>query len=65
MFPYLMKGGHDKPQNCFSRHRVAIIVPYRNRPEHLRAFLFHMHTLLPRQQIGCYILIMPIFMIII
>ena len=55
MFPNVTEGGHHNPQNCLSRHRVAIIVPYRNRPDHLRAFLFHMHTLLPRQQIGGYI----------
>ncbi|VDP25698.1 unnamed protein product [Onchocerca flexuosa] len=27
--PYLESGGHGKPKNCLSRHRVAIIVPYR------------------------------------
>lgn len=27
--PYLELGGHGKPQRCLSRHRVAIVVPYR------------------------------------
>lgn len=27
--PYLEPGGHGKPRSCLSRHRVAIIVPYR------------------------------------
>lgn len=27
--PYLEPGGHGKPKSCQSRHRVAVIVPYR------------------------------------
>ena len=50
-------GGHSKPKHCISRDRVAIIVPYRNRSDHLRSFLFHLHTLLPRQQIGNLVLV--------
>ena len=44
-------GGHYKPNECEARHRVAIIVPYRGREEHLRTFLLHMHFYLPRQQL--------------
>ena len=50
-------GGQSKPKDCISRDRVAIIVPYRNRSDHLRSFLFHLHTLLPRQQIGNLVLV--------
>ena len=52
MFRDVTLGGRYSPQNCTSRDRVAVIVPYRNRSDHLRSFLFHMHNLLPRQQIG-------------
>ena len=44
-------GGRFKPKQCIARHRVAIIVPYRDREEHLRTFLLHMHSYLPRQQL--------------
>ena len=50
-FKFLDLGGRFKPKNCVSRHRVAIIVPYRDREEHLRTFLNHMHSFLPRQQL--------------
>ena len=50
-------GGQSKPKDCISRDRVAIIIPYRNRSDHLRSFLFHLHTLLPRQQIGNIVLV--------
>ncbi|KAG0433018.1 hypothetical protein HPB47_020293 [Ixodes persulcatus] len=46
-----MPGGRFKPKECLARHRVAILIPYRNREEHLRVFLYNMHQLLPRQQI--------------
>ena len=45
-------GGRFKPKKCSARHKVAIIVPYRDREEHLRTFLYHMHSYLPRQQLG-------------
>jgi hypothetical protein len=43
MFPNLDAGGRYSPRDCRARHRVAIIVPYRDRPEHLKAFLFNIH----------------------
>ncbi|KAH8020744.1 hypothetical protein HPB51_003316 [Rhipicephalus microplus] len=39
------------PTDCTARHRVAILVPYRDREDHLRVFLYNMHQMLPRQQI--------------
>lgn len=51
LFPNLMPGGRYKPQECMARHRVAIIIPYRDREEHLRIFLHNMHFMLGRQQI--------------
>ena len=36
---------------CKSHHRVAIIVPFRDRESHLRIFLKHIHPVLMRQDI--------------
>jgi len=57
MFPMLELGGRWKPENCQAKHKVAIIVPYRDREPHLRAFLLNIHRFLQRQQIeyGIYI----------
>ena len=43
-------GGSWRPSYCTARHRVAVIVPFMNRHEHLRIFLAHMHPFLQRQQ---------------
>ena len=52
LFPDLHSGGRFSPRHCTSRHRVAIIVPYRDRPIHLQAFLVNLHTLLHKQELG-------------
>jgi hypothetical protein len=44
-------GGYYQPKTCVARHKVAIIVPYRDRREILRHFLFHTHQILQRQQL--------------
>ncbi len=49
--PDVLYGGHYKPKTCLARHKVAIIVPYRDREEILRHFLFHTHMFLQRQQL--------------
>uniref|UniRef100_A0A224YII7 Beta-1,4-galactosyltransferase 3 n=1 Tax=Rhipicephalus zambeziensis TaxID=60191 RepID=A0A224YII7_9ACAR len=46
-----MPGGRFRPKECTSRHRVAILVPYRNRTEHLKIFAYNIHKVLSRQQI--------------
>jgi hypothetical protein len=48
-FPHLSPGGRSQPSNCSSRHRVAIIVPYRDRELHLRTFLLNIHAFLEKQ----------------
>lgn len=55
-------GGQGKPQECQARWRVALIVPYRDRLDNLKAFLRHMHRFLFKQKLeyGIY-LIEPIF----
>ncbi|XP_039276200.1 beta-1,4-N-acetylgalactosaminyltransferase bre-4-like [Nilaparvata lugens] len=45
-------GGRWSPEQCASRHIVAIIIPYRDRYEQLRTLLFHLHPLLQRQQLN-------------
>ena len=47
----LEQGGSWKPQNCQARHRVALIIPYRNRLPNFNQFLLHMHPLLQRQRL--------------
>merc|ERR1712133_142201 len=37
--PRLGHGGEGKPTNCSSNHEVAVIVPYRNRPDQIAVFL--------------------------
>ncbi|CAM4887419.1 unnamed protein product [Rotaria socialis] len=44
-------GGYYHPKVCLARHKVAIIVPYRDRWSILRKFLYHMHEVLQRQQL--------------
>ncbi|CAB4058828.1 Beta-1,4-N-acetylgalactosaminyltransferase bre-4,Beta-1,4-galactosyltransferase 3 [Lepeophtheirus salmonis] len=51
LYPQVGSGGRYKPPNCTSRHRVAIIVPYRDRKEHLTIFLYNIHHLLLKQQL--------------
>ena len=34
-----------------AQHRIAVIVPYRNRQQQLDAFLGHMHPFLQRQML--------------
>jgi len=44
-------GGHWSPSHCTARHRIAIIIPYRNRDMQLRIFLNFMHPFLQKQQL--------------
>ncbi|CAG5124598.1 unnamed protein product [Candidula unifasciata] len=55
--PRLLPGGRYKPQDCVARHRVAIIIPYRNRDKHLKILLQNLHPMLARQQLdyGIYV----------
>lgn len=43
--------GRWKPRDCRSRHRVAIVIPYKNRVDNLNYFLTHMHPFLQRQEL--------------
>lgn len=50
-FSWLKPGGHWSPDFCKAQKKVAIIVPFRCRGEHLLLFMQHMHPFLKRQQI--------------
>lgn len=50
-FAWLKPGGHWYPETCKVLKKVAIIVPFRCRGEHLLIFLQHMHPLLKKQQL--------------
>lgn len=42
-------GGNWQPDDCKYVHDVAVIIPYRNRAEQLKAFLHHIHPFLQKQ----------------
>jgi hypothetical protein len=50
-------GGRYEPTECWARHKIAIVVPYRNRAEHLTIFLRYMHPFLQRQQLNYTIIV--------
>ena len=46
-----LNGGHFKPSHCEARAAVAVIIPYRDREEHLKTFLDYIHPFLQKQVI--------------
>lgn len=48
---YMKLNGRWLPSNCKARHRVAIIIPYKDRQQNLNYFLNHMHPFLQRQEL--------------
>ncbi|KAL6097985.1 uncharacterized protein ACO6RY_13394 [Pungitius sinensis] len=49
--PPLQKGGRYKPPGCIAQQKVAIIIAFRNRHEHLIHWLHYLHPILKRQQL--------------
>jgi len=47
--PDVKEGGYFIPSTCNSLFKIAIIIPYRNRYQHLLYFLQYMHPLLQRK----------------
>ncbi|XP_062503124.1 beta-1,4-galactosyltransferase 1-like isoform X2 [Corticium candelabrum] len=47
----MKNGGYYKPTHCHSQHKVAIIIPYRDRYSHLLLFLHYMLPIFIRQNI--------------
>ncbi|XP_051796705.1 beta-1,4-galactosyltransferase 1-like [Acanthochromis polyacanthus] len=54
----LQEGGRYKPPDCIATQKVAIIIPFRNRHEHLKHWLYFLHPMLMRQQLdyGVYVI---------
>ncbi|XP_070784294.1 beta-1,4-galactosyltransferase 2-like [Enoplosus armatus] len=54
----LQQGGRYRPPDCISKQKVAIIIPFRNRHEHLNHWLYYLHPILMRQQLdyGVYVI---------
>ena len=42
-------GGHFQPKYCVSTNRVAVIIPFRDRDEHLSLWLLQLFPILKRQ----------------
>ncbi|KAI6182363.1 Beta-1,4-N-acetylgalactosaminyltransferase bre-4 [Aphelenchoides bicaudatus] len=57
LYPNLEDGGHGQPNDCLARHKVAVVVPYRDRETHLRVFLHNLHAVLQKQQLDYAIVI--------
>lgn len=49
---HLLPGGKWEPTDCEAWQRVAIIVPYRDRRQHLRILLNRLHPMLRQQKIA-------------
>ncbi|XP_072315722.1 beta-1,4-galactosyltransferase 1 [Eucyclogobius newberryi] len=56
--PRITSGGRFKPPDCVALQKVAIIIPFRNRDEHLKYWLYYLHPFLQRQQLdyGIYVI---------
>ncbi|XP_041916860.1 beta-1,4-galactosyltransferase 1 [Alosa sapidissima] len=54
----LHEGGRYTPPDCVALQKVAIIIPFRNRDEHLKFWLYYLHPILRRQQLdyGVYVI---------
>jgi len=48
----ILSGGKWAPKHCIARNHVAILVPYRDRNEHLLHFLLNMHPLFAKQELS-------------
>uniref|UniRef100_UPI00398E38BD beta-1,4-galactosyltransferase 1-like n=1 Tax=Pristiophorus japonicus TaxID=55135 RepID=UPI00398E38BD len=52
------EGGHFTPVECTALQKVAVIIPFRNRHEHLKYWLYYLHPILQHQQLdyGVYVI---------
>lgn len=46
-----LQNGHYQPPNCLPQSQIALIIPYRNRTEHLNIFLRNIHPFLQKQRL--------------
>ncbi|XP_044136168.1 beta-1,4-galactosyltransferase 1 [Bufo gargarizans] len=56
--PNVREGGRYKPKDCKALQKVALIIPFRKRDEHLKFWLHYLHPILQRQQLdyGVYVI---------
>nr|XP_046181510.1 beta-1,4-galactosyltransferase 1-like isoform X2 [Oncorhynchus gorbuscha] len=56
--PGLQEGGRYKTHDCVALQKVALIIPFRLRDEHLKFWLYYLHPILQRQQLdyGVYVI---------
>lgn len=56
--PNVQPGGRFRPKDCVALQKVAIIIPFRKRDEHLKYWLYYLHPILQRQQLdyGVYVI---------
>ncbi|XP_053318000.1 beta-1,4-galactosyltransferase 1 [Spea bombifrons] len=56
--PSVREGGRYTPEDCKALQKVALIIPFRNRDEHLKYWLYYLHPILQRQQLdyGVYVI---------
>ena len=47
----LFPGGHYIPKQCRAEQRLAVIICYRKREQHLKLFLLNIHPFLQKQQL--------------
>lgn len=52
------EGGRYIPSECTALQKVAVIIPFRDRDEHLKYWLYYLHPILQRQQLdyGVYVI---------
>ncbi|XP_077388733.1 beta-1,4-galactosyltransferase 1 [Festucalex cinctus] len=49
--PQVGPGGRYKPKDCQALQKVAVVIPFRKRDEHLKFWLYYLHPILQRQQL--------------
>ncbi|XP_029460079.1 beta-1,4-galactosyltransferase 1-like isoform X2 [Rhinatrema bivittatum] len=56
--PAVRDGGRHTPKDCRALQKVALIIPFRHRDEHLKYWLYYLHPILQRQQLdyGVYVI---------
>ena len=53
----VMGGGHWEPKDCTARYKIVVIIPFRDRHEHLSVLLHHLHPKLQGQQLNYTIIV--------
>ena len=54
---FVQSGGYWKPSFCTPKHEVAIVIPFKDRMEHLLILLHQLHRMLKRQELSYRILV--------